>query len=176
MPCHSIKLARDQLRRLNEERAPLLGVIVDVVLPDGSGLDFLDDVRRRHPRVSALVMSGQLDPEVINRAHLLDAHFALKPDTLANLRRFLDQLVEPPPPLLAAIPRFAAAHKLTPREADVLTLIARGVPRAKLARRLRISEESVKTHVKHILRETGDDNVGELVARLLRVAAGEVTR
>ena len=172
--CHSLAAAREQLELLDGEQVPLLGIIVDVMLPDGSGMDFLEHLRGRYPLIPAIVMSGQLEPEVINRAHLLDAHFALKPDTLANLRRFLSQISSPPPPtLLAEVPRFAAEHRLTKREADLLALLACGVTRRNLAHRLAISEESVKTHVKHILRSTGDDNVSELVARLMRVAAAE---
>ena len=78
-----------------------------------------------------------------------------------------------PPPLEETIRKFIDAYHLTPRESDVLTLLALGEPRSGLARKLGVEESSVKTHLKHMLRKTGDADVGELVARLLRAANGD---
>jgi DNA-binding CsgD family transcriptional regulator len=78
----------------------------------------------------------------------------------------------------------AAAHTaapapdsvLTAREVDVLRLMAAGDTNARIARRLVISEGTVKSHVKHILRKLGAANRAEAVCRWLQrpseVAAG----
>ncbi len=54
-------------------------------------------------------------------------------------------------------PQTAALHRdlaaLTPREAEVLRLLAQGLSNAELAARLRLSEATVKTHVARILAE-----------------------
>jgi DNA-binding NarL/FixJ family response regulator len=44
---------------------------------------------------------------------------------------------------------------LTPRQLDVLLLVARGLRNTEIARQLHISEETVKTHVAHLLRKLG---------------------
>lgn len=44
---------------------------------------------------------------------------------------------------------------LTPREAEVLTLIAAGLSNTEIARRLVLSEATVKTHINHIFAKTG---------------------
>ncbi|MDR1393328.1 MAG: response regulator transcription factor [Bifidobacteriaceae bacterium] len=49
----------------------------------------------------------------------------------------------------------AAAETLTPRELDVLAKIARGLSNAEIARSLFLSEQTIKTHVAHILAKLG---------------------
>ncbi len=43
-------------------------------------------------------------------------------------------------------------NQLTPRERDILKLIAQGLPNKMIARRLDITESTVKVHVKHMLK------------------------
>jgi LuxR family transcriptional regulator, regulator of acetate metabolism len=69
---------------------------------------------------------------------------------------------------------FAADHSpadaaLTRREIDVLRLMATGETNAGIAARLIISEGTVKSHVKHILRKLGAANRAEAVCRYLRM-------
>lgn len=42
---------------------------------------------------------------------------------------------------------------MTPRERDILKLIAQGLPNKLIARRLTITESTVKVHVKHLLKK-----------------------
>ncbi len=71
---------------------------------------------------------------------------------------------------------FVAGHSpagsgLTRREIDVLRLMATGQTNAGIAARLIISEGTVKSHVKHILRKLGAANRAEAVCRYLRMEA-----
>jgi DNA-binding CsgD family transcriptional regulator len=71
---------------------------------------------------------------------------------------------------------FVADHSpadsgLTRREIDVLRLMATGQTNAGIAARLIISEGTVKSHVKHILRKLGAANRAEAVCRYLRMEA-----
>jgi DNA-binding CsgD family transcriptional regulator len=64
----------------------------------------------------------------------------------------------------------AAPHRelldmLTPREREVLAMLAEGETNASIARRLVVSEDTVKTHVKHILRKLGVNNRSQAVSR-----------
>jgi len=169
VPCRTIAGARRAVEQLRDAPA---GVIVDVRLPDGNGLDLLSEIRELYPdaHVGALVVTGKADPEIINRSHLLDAGFAVKPDTLDNLRAFLDRIAagRPRVPLEGAVERFVAEYALTPREADVVAALAHGQRRTDLADELGVDEGTVKSHIKHILKKTGDADTGELLARLLR--------
>lgn len=60
------------------------------------------------------------------------------------------------------------AKDLTRREREVLPLILRGLANADIARELYVSLETVKTHVKNILRKSGAANRAELIARSTR--------
>ena len=60
---------------------------------------------------------------------------------------------------------------LTPREIEVLALMAAGATNAGIARELFISEGTVKSHVQRILRKLDASNRAEAVARYLRISA-----
>jgi NarL family two-component system response regulator LiaR len=54
---------------------------------------------------------------------------------------------------VAAREHTSPADSLTPRELEVLRLIARGLPNKQIARELQIADKTVKTHVSNILRK-----------------------
>jgi DNA-binding CsgD family transcriptional regulator len=57
----------------------------------------------------------------------------------------------------------SAADDLTPREAEVLRLIAAGKSNREIARSLFVSEATVKTHVNRIFAKTGSRDRGQAV-------------
>ena len=57
---------------------------------------------------------------------------------------------------------------LTRREHEVLAMLAEGETNARIAQRLVVSEDTVKTHVKHILRKLGVQNRSQAVSRYFR--------
>jgi LuxR family transcriptional regulator, regulator of acetate metabolism len=81
------------------------------------------------------------------------------------------------PPALAAVPllsgRSGTLALLTSREHEVLRLLAEGAANATIASRLVISEATVKSHVRHILRKLRAANRTEAVIRYQTLVAGE---
>jgi DNA-binding CsgD family transcriptional regulator len=73
-----------------------------------------------------------------------------------------------PPPAVSAGP-----DALTAREAEVLTLMATGARNGEIADRLVISEATVKSHVRNVLRKIGAANRADAVSRHLQLARKE---
>ena len=67
----------------------------------------------------------------------------------------------------AAAGRFPGG--LTPREVEVLIVIAAGLSNAEIARKLVISDTTVKTHINHLLAKTGMRDRAQLVAHAFRI-------
>ena len=63
--------------------------------------------------------------------------------------------------------RFGSLDELTPREKDVLRLLAQGLPNRKIAARLSINERTVKYHVSAILAKLEAANRTEAVMRAI---------
>ncbi|HEY6776816.1 MAG TPA: LuxR C-terminal-related transcriptional regulator [Thermoleophilaceae bacterium] len=70
-----------------------------------------------------------------------------------------------------AVPDRGLLEGLTRREREVLTMLAEGETNARIAQRLVVTEETVKTHVKHILRKLGARNRSQAVSRYFRTHA-----
>jgi len=158
------------------EKTHWLGLLLDVNLPDGSGLDFLEEVRQHDPRVPVLVLTGELDPTRTNRAQSLNAEFAFKPFNDSNLRSFAMRARArqhaTDPSVAAVISSLVEEHKLTQREADVLVVVVQsdGSPRAAAAAALGFSPNTAKVHIGSILKKTGYARLADLARRILRDA------
>lgn len=90
---------------------------------------------------------------------------------LAELRGNVDRLMTSPPALAAPDPGTPVAPRdevtLTPREVEVMELLASGRSNRYIARRMYISEGTVKSHVTHILRKLDVSSRGEAISRWL---------
>ena len=70
--------------------------------------------------------------------------------------------------LQAVTEQAAVPHApLTPRQLEILQLIAQGLTNAAIAERLIVTEGTIKWHVKQILAKTGSANRAEAIARIL---------
>lgn len=97
----------------------------------------------------------------IERVHAGEA--LLDPSVQARLLDGLGRVVEPAPRQPGKPP-----DGLTAREAEILTLIADGQSNADIARRLFISEATVKTHINHAFAKTGVRDRAQAVAYAYR--------
>ena len=70
----------------------------------------------------------------------------------------------------AVVSELVSSHGLSPREVQVLTLSLGGTPRVALTDEMGVSDNTVKTTVRHLLRKTTADTLDDLVQYVMRAA------
>ncbi len=160
-------------------------VTLDIRLPGSSGLTACRAIRDRFPDVAVVVLTVYEDEQYIVEALRAGARgYLLKRVSDAALVDALEAVLRGEtvvdPALAAAYERLqgpgrkrggnwpGGAVGLTRREGDVLACIVEGLPNAAIAGRLTISEETVKSHVKAILRKLGARDRAQVVGIALR--------
>jgi DNA-binding NarL/FixJ family response regulator len=139
-------------------------VLMDLEMPDKDGIQATRELRARGSAPAVVVLTSFADRERILAA--LDAGaggYLLKdadPDELARAIRAAARGEAPLHPraareLLDQRERHGAVPDLTEREEEVLALVAQGLPNKLIARRLAISERTVKGHLTHIFERIG---------------------
>jgi DNA-binding NarL/FixJ family response regulator len=158
-------------------RCAYSAVVVDVGLPDGSGLELITAARRQYPGMSALIVSGGVDERRLAEAHDLGASYLLKPVDTKQLdlfaQRMRTRLRSHRAKLSSVIERWAADYRLTAAEAAVLELSVNGAPRARLAELRGVAPSTVKKQVQVILTKTGDISLDGVANRILRTILDE---
>jgi NarL family two-component system response regulator LiaR len=139
-------------------------LLLDLVMPGTDGLAALKELRGARARVIVLTSFGD-DDKLFAALRGGAAGYLLKDVQPTELVRALRSAVAGDSPLSPAIATRVVeevAHggtpvhdDLTPRELDVLLLIARGRSNKVIARELGVAEKTVKTHVSHILAKLG---------------------
>ncbi len=147
---------------------PFRLALVDLSLPDGTGLDVLRQLVPRQPECTVVVATIHDDDEHVFSALRAGAHGYLHKDEPPDrLVAQLQGIREGRPPLSPAIARRILGYfhqpqpvpaaeptiDLTPREREVLSLLGRGLSIAVIARELAISPYTVGDHVKNIYRK-----------------------
>ena len=169
---HAATSVREALRLLSSAE-PFDAVIVDVGLPDGSGLELLKAARADGHTMPALVLTGHDDHHTISQAQLLGAQYCLKPWEPANVQAFLKrELVarSPEQHFQRVVEAYAEEHSLSPREAEIVRLASTGTPPAELPKAMGVSANTIKTLTRRMLHKTEAKRIDEVVRLLQRRA------
>ena len=149
------------------DRASFEAAIVDIGLPDGSGLDLVEELRGRCPEMPIAILSASLEPSLINRAQLLNCTYVCKPDFGHNLRSFVRAVVStrwtPDESTARALGYLANSNELSIRETQVVAMSLAGLSRRDIASGLGVSENTIKTQVRSILDKTERDTLSDVV-------------
>jgi DNA-binding NarL/FixJ family response regulator len=149
---------------LARRRRPDL-MLVDYRLPDGTGVELVQSLRDKGIRVPTLLMTAAPEPGLNEAAREAGAHgTVLKTDRGEELLGALRAVLAGERPFDPEHPRRAGRAPLTPRERDVLRLVAAGATNPDVARRLGVGEETVKTLLSRIFLKLGVHRRAEAVA------------
>ena len=126
-------------------------VLLDIKLNGSSGLEGLALVRKKWPMAPVLMLSSQDDPETFRLALALGAAaFVSKAETADKIIRVIQQLLQGD--FVAAKPgTIASNRRLTQRQREVLVLLHQGLSNKLIARKLELSDNTVRRHVQDIL-------------------------
>ena len=152
--------------RLQEH--PVAMALVDLGLPDGSGIDLIAELRQADPSMGILVISAWSTEDAILAALRAGANgYVLKErDDLevtlsirsvlrggAPIDPFIARRVIAELQPQAPLPDLPPEAMLTARETEILKLVAEGLGNREIAERLFLSRYTVECHVKHIYRK-----------------------
>jgi DNA-binding NarL/FixJ family response regulator len=155
-----------------ERRRPDV-VIMDVRMPGMDGLEATKQLTTKLPDTQVLIFTAYGERSLLTRGLEAGARgYILKEAPHATLVRAIEKVangegyVDP-----ALMPDFLTREReemLTAREREILQLLADGMSNAEVAKKLFISQETVKSHVRHILAKLEADTRTHAVAIALR--------
>ena len=145
------------------------GFLLDVRLADGSGLDVLASVRRSNVGTPAVVLSGAINHDVVNRCAALDARLVMKPCGYEELAAFLAEVLlrKTNDRAYAAVERARHRWGLSDREGDILEHALRAKTREQYLESRGIAQNTYKTHVRKLLEKSDYANLSTLAIDLL---------
>jgi DNA-binding NarL/FixJ family response regulator len=156
-------------------------ILLDIVMPDQSGLEIIQQLLHEHPSANVVVLSMQDDPRYVREAFEAGASgYVLKEAADAELVAALREVAGGGryvhPELGARLVAAEAAERrraeqdpLSEREREVLRLLALGHTNQEIAEKLFISVRTAETHRAHIMQKLRLASRAELV----RYALGE---
>jgi DNA-binding NarL/FixJ family response regulator len=152
-------------------------LVLDLQMPGMSELDGFFAIHRRYPNVPIVIVSGLNDPRTIRA--LLDGgargyipKLASSEQLMDALRRVLKGEVYLPDALFIPDSQVAAsgqATPLTPRQLQILPLLAEGMPNKRIADVLHVEEGTVKQHLKDLFKRLNARNRTQAVQEARRL-------
>lgn len=124
-------------------------IVLDFRLPGLNGAEGIALLKKKWPLAPVLMLSSQSDPETVGLALERGASgFASKADTAENIVAAINRML---------LGQFSAPSggdkpflRLSPRQREVLDLLCQGLPNKQIAKRLSLSENTVRVHVQGI--------------------------
>lgn len=136
-------------------------VIMDILMEDGSnGLDAVEKIKKLKPDIKIIAVTSMPEISWMDRAKKIGIDsFWYKEVSEKTILEIIERTLagesiypEETPEVKLGLTK---STELTPREIQVLRLLTTGVGNDEIAERLNISQNTVKTHIKHLLDKTG---------------------
>ena len=152
-------------------------LLLDIRMPQMSGLELQRTLGERGWTTPVVFLTGHGDVELAVQAMKQGAFdFLEKPFKDQRLLDVVSAALRQHEATLQRDSKTRVAHeapaRLSPREAEVALLVARGLPNKLVARELDISEKTVHIHRQHVMEKLGIGSAAELARVVLRADPG----
>ncbi len=170
---------REALTVIQAEQPDL--VLLDVNMPEMDGIQTVEALRKvRSPLHILMLTISQHEEDLMSAIRMGADGYLLKNTEPEDLRRSILRVAEGEgalsPEVTGTVMRALARQsevsdqqKLSDRELEVLACLADGLTTSQIASRLFISENTVKTHVRHILEKLEASNRTEAVSKAIQL-------
>src|SRR4051794_17570689 len=154
--------------------------LVDIQLPDGSGIELTRELLARRPELSVILYTGDADADLLYSGLDSGARgYVLKAGSMAELVGAIERIaaggsyVDPRLDRILLSPRATAqVPQLSPREREIMHLMAEGRTGEAIGNELNVSVETVRTHVRNVIRKLQARNRVHAIA--LALERGEI--
>lgn len=139
-------------------------VIMDILMNDGSnGLEAAAKIKKIRPDIKIVAVTSMAESSWLRRAREIGIEsFWFKETSKETIMDVINRTIAGESVYPDSTPRvkikLAGSEELTEGELKVLRLMTAGMPNAEIARRLNISESTVKSHIHNMLEKTGCEN------------------
>jgi DNA-binding NarL/FixJ family response regulator len=130
--------------------------LMDLQMPEMSGIDAISAIRGEFPEARIIILTTHAGDVQVSRALKAGARAyllkgSLRNELLETIRAVHAGQKRVSSQVAAEIAAHSTDQALTPREVDVLRLVAKGKANKEIAAQLSLTEETVKTHIRNIL-------------------------
>jgi DNA-binding NarL/FixJ family response regulator len=150
------------------------GLVIDLDPVEQQALDFLSALRASNPLLPILAIASRPHPALMNGCHVLRVELVCKPLEPSNLISFVQRALVhswlPDGRVAAFVDNLAQRNNLTSREVQLMAYALGDEPRKQVMRRLGITENTLKTQVRALLRKCGERSMDGLAKNVLRQA------
>ncbi len=153
-------------------------VLMDLVMPGMDGVTATRAIRQKYPHIQVIALTSFEEAELVHGVLQAGAiGYLLKDVSAEKLAEAIRAAMEGKPSLApeaarilieAATRSSAPVFQLTDREREVLALMAEGMNNTEIAKRLVVSQSTIKSHVSSILSKLGVNSRTEAVAVALQ--------
>jgi DNA-binding NarL/FixJ family response regulator len=156
LPDAQVLQAESLEQAVHETAEPPSLVLLDIQLKGVNGLEGLGLLRRRWPGVPVVMLSSVVEPETVRLALSRGAAaFVSKAETADKIIAVITQTLGRAVTKATQEPEGAERLRLTPRQCEVLDLLCEGLSNKMIAKRLELSEFTVRGHVQAVLNLLG---------------------
>ncbi len=163
--------AEDAIKNLKKDRPDV--ILMDLELPGMNGIEAIGIIKKENPSINLIVNTIYENSELVFQALVAGASgFIAKNSNHSELLDALDEVIKGGAPMSSKIAKMVVASfqknpnsPLSPRETEVLELLAKGKSYSMIAQELFVTKETAKSHIKNIYSKLQVNSKSEAIAK-----------